>query len=191
MEEENKEITRREAIKRIGTAAAGFGLGVGGATALGNVFGNSYNDRKMKVLLVNGSPHKEGCTYTALSEIAGSFPNVLAVLSGMTYMEHLQDNLRSFCPLKPLTDNDTAFLYETADLMVQYPTIPCNDCKYCMPCPYGLDIPAILLHYNKCVNQGNVPESQQAENYREARQAFLVGYDRSVPKLRQASHCIS
>lgn len=121
---------------------------------------------------------------------AGSFPNVLTVLSGMTYMEHLQDNLRSFCPLKPLTDSDTAFLYETADLMVQYPTIPCNDCKYCMPCPYGLDIPAILLHYNKCVNQGNVPESQQAENYREARQAFLVGYDRSVPKLRQASHCI-
>lgn len=121
---------------------------------------------------------------------AGSFPNVLTVLSGMTYMEHLQDNLRSFCPLKPLTDNDREFLYDTADLMVQYPTIPCNDCKYCMPCPYGLDIPAILLHYNKCVNQGNVPESQQAENYREARQAFLVGYDRSVPKLRQASHCI-
>lgn len=155
MEEENKEITRREAIKRIGTAAAGFGLGVGWTTALGNVFSNSYNDRKMKVLLVNGSPNKEGCTYTALSEIAGSFPNVLAVLSGMTYMEHLQDNLRSFCPLKPLSDNDRAFLYDTADLMVQYPTLPCNDCKYCkycMPCPYGLDIPAILLHYNKCVN---------------------------------------
>lgn len=121
---------------------------------------------------------------------AGSFPNVLTVLSGMTYMEHLQDNLRSFCPLKPLTDSDREFLYDTADLMVQYPTIPCNDCKYCMPCPYGLDIPAILLHYNKCVNQGNVPESQQAENYRKARQAFLIGYDRSVPKLRQASHCI-
>ncbi|MCM1140088.1 MAG: aldo/keto reductase [Muribaculum sp.] len=121
---------------------------------------------------------------------AGTMPNVLTVLSGMTYMEHLQDNLRSYCPLKPLTDDDMRYLYDTADLMVQYPTIPCNDCKYCMPCPYGIDIPAILLHYNKCVNQGNVPESQQAENYREARQAFLVGYDRSVPKLRQASHCI-
>ena len=59
-----------------------------------------------------------------------------------------------------------------------------------MPCPYGLNIPAILLHYNKCVNEGNVPESQQAENYRRARRAFLVGYDRSVPRLRQASHCI-
>jgi len=121
---------------------------------------------------------------------AGSFPGVLTVLSGMTYMEHLQDNLRSFAPLRELTDEERGFLYETANLMVQYPTVPCNDCKYCMPCPYGLDIPAILLHYNKCVNQGNVPESQQADNYREARRAFLVGYDRSVPKLRQASHCI-
>ena len=121
---------------------------------------------------------------------AGTFPGVLTVLSGMTYMEHLQDNLRSYCPLQPLSDKENDFLYETANLMVQYPTIPCNDCKYCMPCPYGLDIPGILLHYNKCVNQGNVPESSQAENYRQARQAFLVGYDRSVPRLRQANHCI-
>ncbi len=121
---------------------------------------------------------------------SGTMPDVLTVLSGMTYMEHLQDNLRSYCPLKPLTDDDMTYLYDTAGLMVQYPTIPCNDCKYCMPCPYGIDIPAILLHYNKCVNQGNVPESQQDANYREARRAFLVGYDRSVPKLRQANHCI-
>ncbi|MCM1137825.1 MAG: aldo/keto reductase [Duncaniella sp.] len=121
---------------------------------------------------------------------AGTFPKVLTVLSGMTYMEHLQDNLRSYCPLKPLSNDDIDYLYETANLMVQYPTIPCNDCKYCMPCPYGLDIPAILLHYNKCVNQGNVPESKQSLNYREARRAFLIGYDRSVPKLRQACHCI-
>lgn len=76
-----------------------------------------------------------------------------------------------------------------ANLMMEYPTIPCNDCKYCMPCPYGIDIPAILIHYNKCVNEGNVPESSQDENYRKARRAFLVGYDRSVPKLRQADHC--
>lgn len=121
---------------------------------------------------------------------AGTFPNVLTVLSGMTYMEHLQDNLYSFCPLQPLTDEETKFLYDTADLMMQYPTVPCNDCKYCMPCPYGIDIPSILLHYNKCVNEGNIPESRKAENYREARKAFLVGYDRSVPRLRQANHCI-
>ena len=114
---------------------------------------------------------------------AGSLPGVHTVLSGMTRMEHLQDNLRTYSPLKPLTEDDFAFLQETATLMM-------GDCKYCMPCPYGLDIPAILLHYNKCLNEGNIPESTQDANYRNARRAFLVGYDRSVPKLRQASHCI-
>ncbi|MBR5907186.1 MAG: aldo/keto reductase [Bacteroidales bacterium] len=120
----------------------------------------------------------------------GSFPKILTVLSGMTYMEHLQDNLRSFCPLTPVTEDDMEFLEQTAQQMLKYPTIPCNDCKYCMPCPYGLNIPAILLHYNKCINEGNMPSSKQDPAYRKARKAFLVGYDRSVPTLRQADHCI-
>ncbi|MGP1436754.1 MAG: aldo/keto reductase [Phocaeicola sp.] len=122
---------------------------------------------------------------------AGSFPKIMTVLSGMVYMEHLQDNIRTYSSLKELTDEEKQFLYDTADLMSQYPTIPCNDCKYCMPCPYGLDIPAIFVHYNKCVNEGNVPKSQEDPNYAEARRAFLIGYDRSVPKLRQAAHCTS
>lgn len=121
---------------------------------------------------------------------AGTPPMILTVLSGMTYMEHLQDNLRTFSPLVPLSEQENDFLAGTAELIRKYPTIPCNDCKYCMPCPYGIDIPAILIHYNKCVNEGNIPKSKQDANYAKARRAFLVGYDRSVPKLRQASHCI-
>lgn len=122
----------------------------------------------------------------------GTLPNILTVLSGMTYMEHLEDNVRTYSPLEPLSDEEMEWLQgETANLIKSYPTIPCNDCKYCMPCPYGLDIPGVLLHYNKCVNTGNVPESQQAKNYQKARRAFLVGYDRSVPRLRQADHCVA
>ncbi len=121
---------------------------------------------------------------------AGSPEGVLTVLSGMTYLEHLQDNIRTYSPLVPLNESELAFLEETAGLIKQYPTIPCNDCKYCMPCPYGIDIPAILLHYNKCVNAGEVAESINDENYRKLRRAYLVSYDRAVPKLRQASRCI-
>ncbi|MBO5074447.1 MAG: aldo/keto reductase [Bacteroidales bacterium] len=121
---------------------------------------------------------------------AGTHPGVLTVLSGMTYMEHLQDNVRTYSPLVPLNEDELAFLEETADLMQKYPTIPCNDCKYCMPCPYGIDIPAILLHYNKCVNEGEIAKSIQDENYKKARRAYLVSYDRAVPKLRQAARCI-
>ncbi len=121
---------------------------------------------------------------------AGTPKGVLCVLSGMTYMEHLQDNLRTYSPLVPLNEDELAFLEDTAELIRQYPTIPCNDCKYCMPCPYGIDIPAILLHYNKCVNAGEVATSTTDENYRKARRAYLVSYDRAVPKLRQADRCI-
>lgn len=119
----------------------------------------------------------------------GTYENVLTVLSGMTYMEHLQDNIRTYSPLMPLTEEELQFLKETADLMIQYPTIPCTDCKYCMPCPYGIDIPGVFWHYNKCLNEGYIVNEGNKE-YRDARKAFLVGYDRSVPKLRQANHCI-
>ncbi len=121
---------------------------------------------------------------------AGTHPGVLTVLSGMSCMEHLRDNLHSYSPFTPLTEEEMSFVHETAELMMQYPTIPCNDCKYCMPCPYGLDIPATLLHYNKCVNEGNIVTSNTTSDYASKRRAFLIGYDRSVPKLRQAEHCI-
>ncbi len=120
---------------------------------------------------------------------AGTFPEVITVLSGMTYLEHLQDNIKTYSPLKPVSEKDIAMLEEAAKLIMEYKAIPCNDCKYCMPCPYGLDIPAILLHYNKCIFEKNIITDKSDDRYKQARRAFLVGYDRSVPKLRQASRC--
>lgn len=121
---------------------------------------------------------------------AGSKPRILSVLSGMTYMEHLQDNLRTYSPLNPLSDDEYALLDQIATQYATFPMVPCNTCQYCMPCPYGLDIPGIFSHYNKCINEGLVVESRQNDEYKKARKAFLVGYDRSVPRLRQANHCI-
>ena len=121
----------------------------------------------------------------------GSYPRVLTVLSGMVYMEHLQDNLRTFMDFQPLTDEEKIFLdTEVAGLMANYPTVNCNDCKYCMPCPYGIDIPGIFMHYNEAVNHAKVAQSVEQENYRELKRAYLVSYDRAVPTLRQASHCV-
>jgi predicted aldo/keto reductase-like oxidoreductase len=119
----------------------------------------------------------------------GTHPMVLSVLSGMPYMEHLKENIETYSPLEPLTQDDMDFLDSTAQKFVRYPLIPCNDCKYCMPCPYGIDIPGILLHFNKCINEDRMPVSSMEPTYRELRRAFLIGYDRSVPKLRQADHC--
>lgn len=121
---------------------------------------------------------------------AATPPKVLTVLSGMTYMDHLQDNIATYSPLEPISSEEDEFLKSTATRYLAADLIPCTDCKYCMPCPYGLDIPAVFAHYNKCVNEDNVPWDRRDPNYAKARRAFLVGYDRSVPKMRQASRCI-
>ena len=120
----------------------------------------------------------------------GTHPQVLTVLSGMTYKEHLQDNLSTFCPLDPLTDSDLQLLQQIAEDYVKYPLVPCTDCKYCMPCPYGIDIPGVFSHYNKCVNEGLIEEERQSPAYRKARRAYLVSLDRNLDKMRQADHCI-
>jgi hypothetical protein len=122
---------------------------------------------------------------------AGTPEGVLTVLSGMTYMEHLKDNLLSYCPLVPLKKSEMRYLDElVAERIVGLENIPCNDCKYCMPCPYGIDIPAIFVHYNKCKNEGLLPTDRTDENYKTLRRNYLIGLDRSVPRLRQADHCI-
>ena len=122
---------------------------------------------------------------------AGTPEGVLTVLSGMTYMEHLKDNLLSYSPLVPLTKGEQHFLdKDVAERIVGLKNIPCNDCKYCMPCPYGIDIPAIFIHYNKCKNEGMLPTDRGDANYRKLRRQYLIGLDRAVPRMRQADHCI-
>lgn len=128
---------------------------------------------------------------------AGTPDGVLTVLSGMTYMEHLRDNLLTYCPLKPISKEEDTFLMGIADDIYNLNTIPCNECNYCMPCPYGINIPAVFSHYNKCIKEGNLAhvetdpkERMRDPEYWRRRRAFLIGYDRSVPKLRQADHCI-
>ena len=122
---------------------------------------------------------------------AGTPKGVLTVLSGMTYMEHLKDNLLSYCPLEPLSDKEMEYLHgDIAHKIVGLENIPCNDCKYCMPCPYGIDIPAIFVHYNKCKNEGSLPVGAGDEEYRKHRRQYLISLDRVVPRDRQPDHCI-
>lgn len=121
---------------------------------------------------------------------AGTPDGVLTVLSGMTWMDHLMENIKTYSPLKPISAEEDKFLEDIANKLVALQTIPCNDCKYCMPCPYGIDIPAIFVHYNKCIKEGNLVRDEKDGAYKRARKAFLVGYDRSVPRLRQAQLCI-
>ena len=122
---------------------------------------------------------------------AGTQEGVLVVLSGMTYMEHLVQNVATYSPLRPITPKEDEFLMKIAEEMMELKIVPCTACNYCMPCPYGLNIPAIFGYYNKSITDGAMPAgNREAKEYWEARKRFLIGYDRNIPALRQASHCI-
>lgn len=129
---------------------------------------------------------------------AANQPRILTVLSGMTYMEHLQDNIRTLSPHKPLSEDELKMLADIANRYAGMSLVPCTGCQYCMPCPYGLDIPGIFAHYNKMLNEGNAikdlaedASSEERRAYRKARRAYLKNYNKAVDPDRQAEHCIA
>lgn len=77
-----------------------------------------------------------------------SLPNVKMILSGMTRMEDLKDNIRTFSAGEPLRSEEIALLMELAEQMKD--SLPCTACRYCCDgCPQGLDIPMLLEAYNE------------------------------------------
>ncbi len=114
------------------------------------------------------------------------------MLSGMTYIEHLQENCRTYSPLRPITAEENVMLMRLAEQIAGMKAVPCTACNYCMPCPYGLNIPVIFTYYNNCLAEELMPAVSDPDDreFRRARRRWLIGYDRAVPGMRQADHCI-
>ena len=110
----------------------------------------------------------------------GTYPNVLTILSGMTYTNQIEENIATFSPVKPCSEAELAALERAAQALLKLNTIPCNSCNYCMPCPYGLDIPAILTFRNEVLSSRTMPSAREV----------LKMYAKAVPEdLRRAEHC--
>ena len=121
----------------------------------------------------------------------GTQPNVLTCLSGMSRMEHVQDNVKTCSPIDPLTTAEAKTLSDIAAALATYRTIPCTTCAYCMPCPYGVDIPGNFKYYNTAVNDGTLPPvDTKAKDYKKKHKAYVDGYRRTIPKQARASQCI-
>ncbi|NLD88070.1 MAG: oxidoreductase [Clostridiales bacterium] len=75
-------------------------------------------------------------------------PNVKMILSGMSNMEQLRDNVKTFSVDAPLSDEETELLMKIAVGMLD--NIPCTNCRYCCDgCPMGLDIPGFISACNE------------------------------------------
>jgi predicted aldo/keto reductase-like oxidoreductase len=80
-----------------------------------------------------------------------SLPEVSCVLSGMSTMQHVEENLASAERSRAglLSAEDLAVVARVRDLYSELNPIPCTACRYCMPCPQGVAIPEILALYNE------------------------------------------
>lgn len=78
----------------------------------------------------------------------GTFPNVKVILSGMTTMEQVEDNLKTFADFKPLTQQEQDVIAEVKSILDSRVRNGCTGCRYCMPCPAGVDIPGAFAAWN-------------------------------------------
>jgi len=155
------------------------------------LLGGRLSDVPAKISTTLKTANPQGSIASWAFRFCGTFPKVLTILSGMTYMEHLQDNVDTFGHFQPLDQKELDMLEDMALNIRDYPLIDCTGCQYCMPCPYGIDIPGIFRHYNKCVNEGTLANSPEQQGYRRLRRKYLASYCRSIEKDRQADHCIA
>lgn len=86
---------------------------------------------------------------------AASLPDVITVLSGMSNMEQLKDNIDTYTAFEPLTQAEYDLLEKAAEAYNLRDLIPCTACRYCMDCPSGVDIPGMFELYNGYVMSKN------------------------------------
>ena len=101
----------------------------------------------------------------------------MTVLSGMTTLEQVQDNVRTMENFKPLTDDEKKLLEQVVEIYQQSKTVPCTGCRYCMDCPAGVDIPLMFSIYNQY-------------QLNEDKQAFVKAYT-EAGESKQAQHCVA
>jgi predicted aldo/keto reductase-like oxidoreductase len=109
----------------------------------------------------------------------GGLPGVKVVLSGMTSIAQLDDNIRTFTGLAPLTDGELQAIDKVAGKIRQRVKNGCTGCRYCMPCPAGVDIPENFALWNKYGMYNNKPDI-----------AFWWSVSGMMPEADKAKNCV-
>jgi uncharacterized protein len=92
-----------------------------------------------------------------------SHSNVKVILSGMSNMEHVVDNLDTFNNFSELNDEEMECVRKVTDIILSRTKNGCTGCEYCMPCPHGVNIPRNFKIWNDFAIYGN--ENQAVRRY--------------------------
>lgn len=108
---------------------------------------------------------------------------VKVILSGMSTMEQLVENLKTFDAYTPLSETEQTTLAQIGSTMRQRVGNGCTGCKYCMPCPFGVDIPGNFSLWNKFrMFESYQVVKNQWENPKEQ--------EKRPPSCTECGHCI-
>lgn len=103
---------------------------------------------EVKKILKDANP-EASCASWALRFAAG-LDNILAVLSGMSSLEQMDDNLRHMTPFKPLDEGEMKVIARAQQALDGAKAVPCTACRYCTKgCPMQIPIPDIFTVYNR------------------------------------------
>ena len=119
----------------------------------------------------------------------GSLPGVMVTLSGMSNMEQLKENVSLFTDFKSFDDKEMAFMLTVADLYKSKGQIPCTACRYCMPCPAGVDIPGNFKIFNSA-SDALLSDDTGRKDVADKRKAFLKLYKAQDAGVR-ADACVA
>lgn len=85
----------------------------------------------------------------------GTLPGVKVILSGMSTLEQVKDNLMTFNHYQNLNDEEKEIVQKVSDTLHSRTKNGCTGCAYCMPCPFGVNIPANFKYWNNCFVYGD------------------------------------
>ncbi len=109
-----------------------------------------------------------------------NFPQVMTILSGVSTMEQLQDNLQIFAEAKAgsMDENELSLVDQVREVYHKKTVIPCTSCEYCLPCPQGVYIPGVFGLVNEAAMYDD--ENGPRNHYRD----FIISEN------ADASHCV-
>ncbi len=127
--------------------------------------------------LFEGCHEDMSCASWAI-RYAASLDGILTVLSGMSDIRQMEDNLSYMKAFQPLVEEEQRIIEQVQKILSRSPEIACTACHYCTEgCPKQIPIPEIFTAMNKHLGSGKLSEA-------------VADYQKAVEGAGQASACI-
>ena len=132
--------------------------------------------QKVAEILHRAAPDRSSASWAI--RFAASQDNIMTVLSGMSNLQQLRDNISFMKEFQPLSPDEEAAIHKAQDVLDGIPSIPCTGCSYCTEgCPQKIAIPDIFAARNTQLIFGAAEKGEK-------------DYERAVQEGGAASDCI-